>query len=410
VPASFFRAQTALRGPDGRPISDQARMMLGILESYCRMKAFCWVSNKELCFVRGCAPTALRQAMRELEAADIIYRSRSDSQKDVRLGIILRKRADLSRPVASTDELLRSAIDGLEEERASAKQGRKPGSGKTLPNRPARTRVSTGKTPPVGSGKTPPVGSGKTPPVGSGKTPPVGSGKTPPELIRIVVVKKDEVKKENSRGEETPSLSLPTTTTQTTDAEPGRPTEATGPPVEVPEATADPAAENDPPGLAQHLQRFDPELQAAFGTLGPGARAKITSGLKLVGAEDPVLAAETRSILQAARRSIALAPPLPATTAELLEQLPGASVERIATAAEALKRDFGTDKDRRMWPAFRNLCEAVWRGDVPAEKVADAYSQAMGRAAKNKGAVFCRALRDHGITFKGPEVLYRDAG
>jgi hypothetical protein len=116
-----------------------------------------------------------------------------------------------------------------------------------------------------------------------------------------------------------------------------------------------------------------------------------------------ILAAETARIL---RPKIEAAPPpeLPETTPELLEQLPGGPAHWPQRAAESLARDFGTATDQKLWPAFLKLTMAIWRGDVPAALVIDAYQQGMGPKAKSKGAVFCHALKRNGIFCEGPGV------
>ena len=104
-----------------------------------------------------------------------------------------------------------------------------------------------------------------------------------------------------------------------------------------------------------------------------------------------------RIMLAELPRSIPVSlPNPPATTQEAIQQLPRDSPGTMANVAERLCRDFGGAKDRQLWGAIHKLTGQVWRGEVAVDDVLDAYRQAMGPKAKNRGAVFTHALRAHG--------------
>jgi len=126
--------------------------------------------------------------------------------------------------------------------------------------------------------------------------------------------------------------------------------------------------------------------------MSAGKRRQILEHAERVGpAAFPVLLAELERA-----RPVAAPPPLPESTAALLAALPGAPADWPAKGASLLSLDFGSAKDRALWPAFERLCHDVWRGAFPADDLADAYRQATGPKAKNRGAVFCHALKSHG--------------
>lgn len=158
-----------------------------------------------------------------------------------------------------------------------------------------------------------------------------------------------------------------------------------------PEATGpEPPARGDGPEWVRQLK---PEAQSRFHDAPPAVKrdldAQARSGItpKFLGYVETKL------------RTLDAAPPpeQPKTTAELLEGLPGAPPNWPQMAAEALARDFGTPKDRKLWEGFLRVTMAVWQGRFPAVALADAYRQGMNPASKNPGAVFNTALqRDHG--------------
>jgi hypothetical protein len=61
-----------------------------------------------------------------------------------------------------------------------------------------------------------------------------------------------------------------------------------------------------------------------------------------------------------------------------------------------LCQDFDGPGDRKRWGALLALSEQIWQRKVSTDDVLDAYRQAMGPKAENRGAVFCHALKAHG--------------
>jgi hypothetical protein len=152
------------------------------------------------------------------------------------------------------------------------------------------------------------------------------------------------------------------------------------------------AAEGLTPGQRDFLDGLDADRRARFEQLGSGRRSQLLAGFRF----GPDRVAE-----QEARRSLSGPPPAlppvpPGSTREMIERLPGGDPALVPSAAESLCLDFGGQRDRQLWPALRRLAEQVWRGEVPAEDVLEAYRQAMGPGARVRGAVFTKALRNLG--------------
>jgi hypothetical protein len=157
--------------------------------------------------------------------------------------------------------------------------------------------------------------------------------------------------------------------------------------------SADAAAEGLTQGQRDFLEGLDDDRRARFDQLGPGRRSQILEGFRF--GPDRIAEGE-------AYRSLSAPPPAsippPASTREMIERLPGGDPALVPSAAEALCRDFGDARDRQLWPALRSLTEQVWRRELPAEDVVDAYRQAMGPRSRVRGAVFTKALRNLGWT------------
>lgn len=77
-------------------------------------------------------------------------------------------------------------------------------------------------------------------------------------------------------------------------------------------------------------------------------------------------------------------PPPTANTAELLDRL-GDDPTYLPMAANALAMEFG---DHKSWGGF-----LVALKGHPPDRLIDAYRQAMGPKAKNRGAIFQHALK-----------------
>lgn len=100
---------------------------------------------------------------------------------------------------------------------------------------------------------------------------------------------------------------------------------------------------------------------------------------------DPILAKE---LLARTSPRPAPAPP-PASTEELIARLQE-DPSYIPRLAEILAQDFD---DRKSWTGLCKAVESAWRGEIPLERLADAYRQAMGPKSRNRGAVFMTALK-----------------
>ena len=76
------------------------------------------------------------------------------------------------------------------------------------------------------------------------------------------------------------------------------------------------------------------------------------------------------------------------------ELLPHAAAEENAlypaAAAQLLAEEF---RDHRSWSGYRALCDRAWRGELSPELLADAYRQATGPKARNRGAVLFYAVK-----------------
>ena len=97
------------------PISGREKLMLLHLESYCRDKSYCWVSNPELADAYGRKQSALHAILKEMEDDGLIWRERSEAGrgKTARVGIILLKRFDPGLPVADHGSLETRTNRGL---------------------------------------------------------------------------------------------------------------------------------------------------------------------------------------------------------------------------------------------------------------------------------------------------------
>jgi len=149
------------------------------------------------------------------------------------------------------------------------------------------------------------------------------------------------------------------------------------------------------PGQLAWLATLSPERRAKFDTLHATTQASLLGPHTHGFNPCRVLEAHAQQVLTPRP---ALPPmPIPETTAEILENLPGAPPDWPLHAAESIVRDFGTGKDRRLWPGFVRVMTAVRDGSFPASAVLDAHRQAMKPGCKKPGAVFNTALqRDHG--------------
>ena len=154
------------------------------------------------------------------------------------------------------------------------------------------------------------------------------------------------------------------------------PRPAGGAPRAVPRPATPAAAPAAVPG--RPARRYG--LRGEFASAEEMARAWQATG-------DPVLMAEAERILRP--RPSAPAVPAPRTTGELMARIRECP-SYVPRLAQALAEDLG---DHRSWRGLHKLCERAWRGEIPPEALADAYRQATGPKAKNRGAVFTHALK-----------------
>jgi hypothetical protein len=94
-------------------------------------------------------------------------------------------------------------------------------------------------------------------------------------------------------------------------------------------------------------------------------------------------------------KKLALPRPRPEAPETLLEVL-----DRIhedpsfpARAADWLYRTFG---DQKSYSGYKARCNAAWRGELPVGLLLEAYEQAVGPKARNRGVIFMFALRGAG--------------
>ncbi|HMB04408.1 MAG TPA: hypothetical protein VKP69_11805, partial [Isosphaeraceae bacterium] len=50
-------------------------------------------------------------------------------------------------------------------------------------------------------------------------------------------------------------------------------------------------------------------------------------------------------------------------------------------------------QDRKSYSGFKARCEEVWRGELAVDRLVEAYEQATGPKARNRGALFMYVLR-----------------
>ena len=90
------------------------------------------------------------------------------------------------------------------------------------------------------------------------------------------------------------------------------------------------------------------------------------------------------------------APPMTTTVGGLLAGLRGSPPDWSVAAAGALAEAFRSSKDRRLFPEFHKIANAVAVGSFGAEVLLDAYSQATKSSVEKPGAVSNLAIKSHG--------------
>jgi hypothetical protein len=130
----FLDPRTCPRRPDGRPISYRQRVVMELLDGLCRDRCYCWPGNELLGRLFGCGVRWVQRSLRELERDGLIHCVMDDSTvKRVRLGIILRVRADPSSPVADTAHALTEAVSVLRRDRDRPARNGPPQGGQNGP-------------------------------------------------------------------------------------------------------------------------------------------------------------------------------------------------------------------------------------------------------------------------------------
>lgn len=394
------------------PIGHRKGWMLIQIEGYCRTRCYCWVGNQELSEAYGCSPSTVVELLKEMEADGLIHRVEKDSGRKGRLGIILLKRLGSGLPVATRANLTET-IETMKIARAAAR--------------------ARGKTATVSAGPGP-----ESPPHATGKPAPMppenrwhrATGKPVAEELVVIVEKKNKEEEQAASGrkifeflkrqrpEPNPEAVEPSRHEIQPEPEPeppqkecviapiqaraeeAEPEPEPAPP--LPQITESPAPSPARPGLTASQRQFLDWLPAGalamFNARSPEKQAAELA--KHVKFFDPILAKDFARLCPA----VVEAPPpsTPETTAELIRLLPRGPAPWVQLLTESLVRDFGGQKDRKLWSGFQAVSQAVWRGTFPAEAVADAYRQATGPKAKNGGAVFNTVIqRDHGWRWGG---------
>ena len=88
--------------------------------------------------------------------------------------------------------------------------------------------------------------------------------------------------------------------------------------------------------------------------------------------------------------------PVDRSTPGLVAAVAAGDPRLVIELAESLCRDLGGAGDRRRWGALHALAKQVLDQVVSADDVLDAFGQAMGPKAENRGAVFTTALKRTG--------------
>jgi len=147
-------------------------------------------------------------------------------------------------------------------------------------------------------------------------------------------------------------------------------------------------------GQRQALGAMTEAERGAFERKSPGMRSQILTPFAR-GFEPTVFERITRPML-VIPRFITERRPVDRTTPGLVAAVADGDPRLVIELAESLCRDLGGPGDRRRWGALHALAKQVFDRSVAAEVVLDAYRQAMGPRAENRGAVFTTALKRAG--------------
>ena len=140
-----------------------------------------------------------------------------------------------------------------------------------------------------------------------------------------------------------------------------------------------PPAESPAPSPALPLT---PEQQARLETMPAASRDQV---LLWLATGDPILVAEARSKLTPLRPHLEA----PQTLLEVLGRI-REDPSYPALAASGLAAAF---QDPKSYAGYLRRCEEAWRGELNPDRLLEAYEQAMGPKARNRGAIFMVAVR-----------------
>jgi len=422
--------------------------MLLILEAFWGDKSYCWPSNETLAKKFGCSVSRARQILYEMEDRGYIYLLPADPAKPhgERAGIFAHRRLNPDRPVEDRPPPP-EAIDRLWATRAKSL-----GAGVPLVGIPTTPPVGIPTTPLVGiptPSKEYSLSLNQThsePPDASldqrqrkdhpepEPLPAVPAQETPAAVHPLTEPLPAVPAQETPAAVHPLTESLPAVPAQETPTavhpliEPAPIPAADGPGMPV-EPSPAPAAGNDQAGAVEppadpreaflaglnesqrrtfdkfppdrqakilatdvreaFLEALTPEQRSAFDALPAARQAEILAPHAL--GLDRVMVADQAAKLSP-RQPVEL-PPIPLTTEELIEQLPGAPREWAQQAAQGFAIAFGGKKDAQLWGEFHKIAELVRRGQIEAGDVLNAHRQAMAPGIERPGAKFWAAFK-----------------
>jgi hypothetical protein len=343
-------------GVDITAIRPSHLKMFVILERCCLFTSYCWHANATLAKKYGCTVRQVTNILREMQEAGYLWRLTVNPEGfRRRAGIFLHLRLDPNRPV----------------------EDRPP-----PPEAIQRLWAARNRTRSASSYQ-----EEKFPPAQEEKFPPAQEEKFPPSNKSSLSLNKDELEEPGrSLGQRQRKDHL--------SAKPGsvvsaQPTSAAAPdpiPAKIPPDLVDPPALT--PGQTGFLASLDAGHRTAFDALPAAKQAQILEPHRL--GFDRVIASDAIRMLSPPPPPPS---PVPKTTAELLERLPGAPAAWSGQAAEALAQDFGLKEDRKLWGQFRLIAEAIRLERIDPAHAINAYHQAMKPGIKKPGGKFWAAFQ-----------------
>jgi hypothetical protein len=385
-------------------MSDRAFRVFMVLDGRARTDPFCFPGNEWIRARTGKSGTALVEIFAELEGAGWLRRVFTEAKKKERIGFILLRRVDPDLPAADTPDRIAQAEASLRARVEGQFDSGNPLSRdpETAEIRQPRRRKSAIKD------------------AGNPSSPDSGFPATYKDSV--VIVRNNEKESGARRGDSSASLSndndrkptqvraKPMVGYDKTPAEylewykNDRAPEPTPPiaaalgktmaEIQVSQSFAgEPTTDGTrTPGQMEFLEAMGPELRYGFSALSPGKQREILAphaekyDPQLLGIQSQ----EIRRVKVPKVREQAT------TFKEVLEALSEGDAAYASTFAEVLVHEFGTKKDAELWPAFHQLAKDVFERRVKPEDVLDSHRQAMSPEARNRGAVFRKALGNHG--------------